>query len=569
MFKICKEKYTKMSDQKVDNELNLARDITTEQLEKTMDLKVGFDENERKWQLIIRYEGSLAKVRQLSDFVVELLGGYAIITIREDLINVVSQLEEVIYIEKPKRLNFQIENGIRISCINPVKRTPFNLSGEGVILGIADSGIDYTHEVFIDELGDTKILELWDQTTDKIYTREDINNALKSAENQRLNIIDSRDVSGHGTAVASIASSVAPKSDIIAVKLGNPVRDSFPRTSELMMGIDYLVRRAMYYGRPMAVNVSIGNNYGSHDGTSLLATYIDTVADMGKLVFAVGTGNEGASATHTSGELVGDTAQTVEFSVGNYEQSFNIQLWKAYVDMFGIAIKAPSGASSGVLSPTLGTSRYRLENTDVFVYFGEPSPYSPYQEIYIEFIPVDNYISSGTWEITLSPMRIVDGRYDMWLPAESTSSDTGFLTPTPETTLTVPSTASSVISVGAYNGYTDVFADFSGRGYTRVIGAVKPDIVAPGVNIVAASPNYSLKTNEYVEQTGTSFATPFVTGSAALMMEWGIIRGNDPYLYGQKVKAYMIKGARQLPGFDVFPNPQMGYGALCLRDSFG
>ena len=557
-----------MPDQKVENALNLARNISAKELEKTTDLQIGYDKNERKWELIIRYEGSLAKVRQLSDSVTELLGGYAVITIAEDLINVVSDLQEVIYVEKPKRLNFQIENGIRNSCINPVKSPPYNLSGEGVLIGIVDSGIDFTHRAFIDGLGESRILEIWDQELDRVYTKEEIDMALSTGE---LATVGGRDISGHGTAVASIAATVATSSQIVAVKLGNPKENSFPRTSELMRGIDYLVRKAMDYGRPMAINVSIGNNYGSHDGTSLLSTYIDTVASMSRLSISVGTGNEGFSATHTSGILSNtqdrERAQTVEFNVGAYERSFNIQLWKSYVDSFNIVLKSPSGASTGVVSNVAGIGEYLLENTRIYVYYGEPSPYSQYQEIYLEFIPVDNYIQAGTWQIDLSPVRIVDGRYDMWLPVESTSKDTAFLEPTPDTTLTVPSTSSAVVSVGAYDAYTDGYADFSGRGYTRVIGQVKPDIVAPGVNIVAAEANYSLDNNNYVERTGTSFATPFATGSAALMMEWGIVKGNDMYMYGEKIKAYLQKGARQLAGFKEYPNPQVGYGALCLRDS--
>ena len=557
-----------MPDQKVENALNLARNISAKELEKTTDLQIGYDKNERKWELIIRYEGSLAKVRQLSDSVTELLGGYAVITIAEDLINVVSDLQEVIYVEKPKRLNFQIENGIRNSCINPVKSSPYNLSGEGVLIGIVDSGIDFTHRAFIDGLGESRILEIWDQELDRVYTKEEIDMALSTGE---LATVGGRDISGHGTAVASIAATVATNSQIVAVKLGNPKENSFPRTSELMRGIDYLVRKAMDYGRPMAINVSIGNNYGSHDGTSLLSTYIDTVASMSRLSISVGTGNEGFSATHTSGILSNtqdrERAQTVEFNVGAYERSFNIQLWKSYVDSFNIVLKSPSGASTGVVSNVAGIGEYLLENTRIYVYYGEPSPYSQYQEIYLEFIPVDNYIQAGTWQIDLSPVRIVDGRYDMWLPVESTSKDTAFLEPTPDTTLTVPSTSSAVVSVGAYDAYTDGYADFSGRGYTRVIGQVKPDIVTPGVNIVAAEANYSLDNNNYVERTGTSFATPFATGSAALMMEWGIVKGNDMYMYGEKIKAYLQKGARQLAGFKEYPNPQVGYGALCLRDS--
>ena len=150
----------------------------------------------------------------------------------------------------------------------------------------------------------------------------------------------------------------------------------------------------------------------------------------------------------------------------------------------------------------------------------------------------------------------------MWLPSQRTSLDTRFLKPSVSTTLTVPSTSSRVITVGAYDAYNFSYADFSGRGYTRATNMIKPDIVAPGVNIQCIAPGDIL-----VERTGTSFATPFVAGGAALMVEWGIVRGNDPYLYGEKVKAYMIRGAKRLPGYNEYPNPQLGWGALCVADS--
>ena len=151
----------------------------------------------------------------------------------------------------------------------------------------------------------------------------------------------------------------------------------------------------------------------------------------------------------------------------------------------------------------------------------------------------------------------------MWLPSESVlNQGTGFLFPTDSTTLTIPSTASRAISVGAYNALTFSYADFSGRGFTRITNLVKPDLVAPGVNVTSVAAG-----GGYAQFTGTSFATPFVTGSAALLMEWGIVRGNDPYLYGEKVKAYLRRGAKKLPGFTEYPNNQVGYGALCAEQS--
>lgn len=116
--------------------------------------------------------------------------------------------------------------------------------------------------------------------------------------------------------------------------------------------------------------------------------------------------------------------------------------------------------------------------------------------------------------------------------------------------------------MGAYDSRLLTYAPFSGRGYTRDNNQVKPDLVAPGVDIMTTAVN-----GGYVRVTGTSFAAPFVTGAAAMLMQWGIVEGNDPYLYGQKVKAYLRKGAVHLPNFEEWPNPTVGYGTLCVKNS--
>lgn len=171
-------------------------------------------------------------------------------------------------------------------------------------------------------------------------------------------------------------------------------------------------------------------------------------------------------------------------------------------------------------------------------------------------------MTTGIWQILLDAGRVVDGNYEMWLPSENAlNAGTGFRYPVPQTTLTIPSTASRVISVGAYDARTFTYADFSGRG-TVLLSGIKPDIAAPGVGVITVAAG-----GGYAPVTGTSFATPFVSGGAALLMEWGIVRGNDPYLYGEKVKAYLRRGARQLPGYEQWPNNQLGYGALCVGDS--
>ncbi len=368
---------------------------------------------------------------------------------------------------------------------------------------------------------------------------------------------------GNGRASQGRNRGVAFGSELLVVKLGTPRTDSFPRTTELMQGLDYVLRKAEELRRPVAVNISFGNNYGSHDGTSLLETYLSAAADNWKASVIIGTGNEGAARIHTSGSLGERAEEQVEFAVSPYEVTLNLQIWKSYTDEFAIRIRHPNGRSVETIRKQQGAQRFTLGDTELLVYYGEPSPYSPYQEIYLDFLPVRDYIDSGIWSVELVPERIVTGRFDMWLPSGGVLNPaTGFLYPTEETTLTIPSTASRAISVGAYDAYYDQPAAFSGRGYTRTTNLVKPDISAPGVNIESSAPG-----GGYTVRSGTSMATPFVTGGAALLMEWGIVRGNDPYLYGEKMRAYLIRGARQLPALRQYPNPQLGWGVLCVSES--
>ncbi len=563
----------------MENLLNLSLDATEAERTKSPALGEGYDREDRRWELIVKYNGDLelieAALPEITAF--PLLGGYAVLSVPESLIESLAGFSQIEYIEKPKRLFFSVNKARSDSCITQVQSGGggLSLSGRGVITAVIDSGIDYFHRDFRDREGNSRILELWDQDHGMVYGREQINEALRAGSRQAaLQAVPSRDLSGHGTAVAGIAAGsglegdgtyrgVAYESDLLIVKLGAPKPDSFPRTTELMRALDFVVRRAVSYQKPVAVNLSFGNTYGSHDGTSLLETYLDAAAEIGRTVIAAGSGNEGSSRGHTSGILKNGESRIIELSVDEYERGFGVQLWKLYVDDFFVEIISPSGRSSGPVSPILGSQRLAFAGTTVLLYYGEPSPYSTAQEIYFDFIPSDTYVESGIWKFHLIPQRIVDGSFDFWLPSESVlNRSTRFLLPTPDTTLTIPSTSSRVLTVGAYDDATQSYADFSGRGYTRLGHMVKPDLVAPGVNIVTSRAG-----GGYAAVTGTSFATPFVTGSAALMMQWGIVDGNDPYLYGEKVKAYLRRGARPLPGFTEYPNPQVGDGALCVRDS--
>ena len=609
-----------MANQKAENLLNLALETPLQTRMQSGNLNVGYSLQERTWEFIVKYNGTLADIVEAYPAVTaeELIAGYGILTVPETLVEQVLTRPEIEYVEIPKKLYFADFQAKTASCILEVTEGYPNLSGAGVAVAVIDSGIDYTLPHFRNADGSTRILALWDQTLEpsdrypppeefaqgRLFTEADINENLgvgnvnslgnygqqnnsQTVQAEESNVQGesggrlSEDTSGHGTAVAGLAASslvsaqnyegVAPESSLIIVKLGNRDRESFPRTTELMRALTFVARFAAERSLPVAMNLSFGNSYGSHDGGSILERFIDNVSEIGRSVICVGTGNEGASGGHFSGLVQERQALNVEVIVASYEAALNLQIWKNYVDRYEVILTAPNGERLIIQEELLGRIEAELGNTQLLVYVGEPKPYTTNQEIYVDFVPLGDYVDSGVWTVTLEPVQIQNGYVYMYLPSSAArSSGTRFASSTPEVTLTIPSTASRAIAVGAYNSVYDAYADFSGRGYPgqnvsageREIGSVRPTIAAPGVSLQVITPG---GTYQYV--SGTSFSTPIVTGSAALMMEWGIVRGQDIFLYGEKVKAGMIRGARRLPGILSWPNELYGWGALCLEDS--
>lgn len=580
----------------------MAIGIQEEEREKSLDLNVGYSRLFDEWELIVRFTGSLEEIKnELNISIEELLGGYAIIRIPQYLIGRLSDYSQIDYIEKPKSLVLEQMEGIGSSCVNRVRLPDYNLTGKGTLVACLDSGVDFYHPDFRNADGTTRIAVMWDQTTPgnppegyttgSVYTTEDINAAIEAREagnsgqendqgqpDRGRDIVPEFDATGHGTAVLGIMAGngrgsnrgivgVAPEAEIIVVKLGNPDGRGFPRTTQLMLAIDFAVRYAMGTGKPLAINISFGNNYGAHNGDSILERYMDTVSNLYKMSIVTGTGNDGITARHTAGNLSGGQRETVEIYVADYMNSFNLQIWKHYLDDFDIFIESPANRQIGPLSSYSRVQNYVLPEDMISVYYSEPTPYNPEQEIYISWIPRGDYVTPGIWKIYLQPRRIIAGDYNMWLPvAGSTSSEVSFVRPNIFNTLVVPSTARYVISVAAYDSRNDTYAGFSGRGpnleqeLPQAVG--KPDLAAPGVAI-----NTSRSGGGYGEFSGTSFAAPFVTGAAALLMQYGIVDGKDPYLYGEKIRAALIRGARKLPFQESQPSPLVGWGALCVSDS--
>lgn len=566
-----------MANQKLEDQLSLALDTPAQMREKSDNLDTGYAPSENTWELIVKYNGNLDRLTG-GIRVEPLIAGYAIVTIPENLIGAFSRMEEIEFIEKPKKLYPQVTAGLGASCFYPLLQPVSGkaLSGQGVYMAILDSGIDYTDPMFRYADGTTKIAWLWDQGkradaekgekppqgffTGVEYSRKMLNANLQK-NSERL----TTDVTGHGTNVAKIAVQGAPESELIVVKL-DTARGTYPSTVSLLRAFTYVAKKAQAENMPVAINLSYGNTYGAHDGSSLLERFIDNITEVGRNVICIGAGNEGASAGHFAGKLSENEIQRISFAMGTYERSFSLQLWKWYADRMDISILSPAGEQYLIRNQNAGGEAQQavMEQTQLLIFSGRPQPYRKREEVYIDFIPVETYLNTGIWTIEITPRRIVNGELRLYMPsAVVRSENTRFLLPSPAQTLTIPSTAQKVITVGAYNAYVRSYAAFSGRGDADSDRAEnnKPDLTAPGVNIRIGEGEGGAVVS------GTSYATPFVTAAAALLMEYGIVQGNDPFLYGEKVKAYLHAGARQLPGYDIWPNDQGGWGALCVSES--
>lgn len=541
-------------NEKLDNQLNLALSASDTELDATYDLWTGYNESDGIWELIVKYTGDISSVAQAVNASYEtLLGGYAIVRIEGSLIGVFSSYPEIIYIEKPRRLRFS-DIGSGELCDGSALMPNPGLDGEGVIVVVLDSGIDILHKEFLDERGKSRVIEYFNQIDNVIYSNEKIN-ALVESNSIPTNMTD---ISGHGTAVASIMAGssigIASKADIIVVKLGS---DDYFTTASLMRGINYSVECAIRNRKPIVINISIGNSYGAHNGGSLLESYIDEISGMWKTCVVVGTGNEGTKRGHYKGNM--NNGAVVELVVGDYETNISFQLWKNYGDIADLYITLPDGSVMGPYDGNEQIIKKQYQNMKIYILIASPTPYNSIQEIYVEIVANSQYIQAGIWQVTFAQKKIISGEYHMWLTTGMLNSEaTGFVNAMPENTLTIPSTSKKAISVGAYDEYNLKFADFSGRGNTTFSINNKPDFLAPGVDVIAASSG-----GGYVRKTGTSFAAPYVSGIAARLMQWGIVLQNDEYMYGEKVKARMVSSTVALAG-EKRPSAKQGFGIICI-----
>ncbi len=483
------------------------------------------------------------------------------------------------------------ENLEKSGIMQLLEHSVLRLRGEGVIVGIIDTGIDYTNDCFRNTDGTTRILEIWDQTDQSgrlpagigygsVYNQEEINQALQSAD--PFAVVPSRDESGHGTQVASIAAGsvddsrgwtgAAPMADLAVVKL-KPAKKRLMRyymvrpdaqayqENDIMMGVRYLNELAFREKKPLVLCIALGSNRGGHEGTTPLSATLNAVgARSGRCVVIAG-GNEANQGHHFYGNLrEGLPYEEVELRVAEGEYGLAMELWSSTPDLLDISIVSPAGEEIPRMGASLGTRQYDFlfEDTVVYVDFQALDPNSGEELILIRmFAP-----SPGIWKLKVYGTSVIHGIYNIWLPVKGFISEgTVFPNSNPDITLTSPANADTPIAVAGYQVQNDSIYIASSRGYTRR-GRIKPDIAAPGVEVCGFEQG-----NRISCLTGTSAAAAIAAGAAALLLEWGIVRNNRPSMGTFEIKQLMIRGARRNPK-DLYPNRSWGYGALDLYSSF-
>lgn len=509
--------------------------------------------------IIFRFQGDFQSITDSIDIKsVELLNGFAVATASPDQIRRLSKLSQILYIDLTRQLEYEqaVSPSSRTQACFPVFDPAGTiLKGDGILVGIIDSGIDFYHPAFLRANGDSSIITYWDQnnsgTPPEPYGfgnelgQHQINSLIRTMRKHLP-----PDPDGHGTAVTSIITALSPDTDIIGVA-------AQPDTASFLCAIDYAVRYARSASKPLVLNLSYGNNYGAHDGSSLVEQYLDLLPASDKITVVTGTGNEGGSGRHANIDARKNRKMQILVSPGI--QTFNLQLWSEFSTPYRFHIRSPYGAfSEDIVSTSHGSFRaFTLSGTDIRIQIGLPSPYSTKQEIFLQFEGGDRL--SGNWDFVFYPVLSSDFHIDAWLPvAASTSSSLMFESPDTELTLTIPSTAATVITVGAYDNRRQTIAPFSGQGAAAI---QKPDLVAPGVDILVANSG-----GGYRILSGTSFAVPFVSAACANLMQWGITDQNDSFLFASRLKAYLRRGAIPLIGTEI-PNPQSGWGRLCADNS--
>lgn len=544
------------------------------------------------FDLIIEYNTNPQVLNIFEDATVHIMNDYyAVLHISVDQFNELAV--RVLYSQLPILFGLTDEASLDASRVFSIRSSQaFNLRGDGVIIAIIDTGIDYTNPIFRKPDGTTKIISIWDQSIHTgpspedanfgtIYTSEQINQALMAED--PFSIVPSVDNSGHGTMLAGIAAGndveeenffgVAPNADLLVVKLRQAkqtLRTFFmiPDTSicfqenHVMWALQYCRDVSRQLNRPIVVCLGIGSSQGGHTGRSPISITSNLIADLPNTGFVVAAGNEGNLARHYYGAIDPDIgSNTMELNVGENDSNFTIELWGDPPGIYSIDLLSPAGEYIPRIPPGLRVNRvisFIFEKTVVSINYQLIESQTGDQLILMRF----ENASPGIWRFNVYGHGDMASGFHMWLPmGDFISRETYFIQPNIYTTILSPGSALIPITVTTYNPVNNNLYVNSSRGYTRD-NIIKPEIAAPGVNYIAPTLNQTFE-----PATGTSVSAAHTAGVVALILEWGTVRGNNPGMDTSVIKNYIIRGARRRQSI-VYPNRDWGYGILDILDVF-
>lgn len=460
-----------------------------------------------------------------------------------------------------------------------IRRQPYlDLYGQGVIVGVVDTGIDFSHEAFRNADGTTRIHSIWDQTIreggpsqfdyGRVFSEEQINAALR--EEQPASYLQTRDDIGHGTFLAGVAagneilqkefSGVAPLSQLVIVKCKqakNSYREYYRvpsdvpcyQENDIMAGIMYILQVAYALGKPVAICLGMGSNLGNHDGASPLCNLID-INNMAGASIVVAGGNEGSAGHHYE---ITRKEEEILIDVQKASLGFVCELWWQTPGSVSFDVISPGGSSLGQIRAEDGLQRekrFPIENTKLEIRTGRLQGQTRDQVVVFRFEDT----KPGVWKILVTT-RQENPRYHMWLPiSQFLEGETTFTRPNPDTTICEPANARYAITLSAYNPVNGALYARASRGFTPN-DIIKPDVTAPGVEIFGPYPR-----EQYGTMTGTSVAAAVTTGIAALFLQQFAAADLSTNI----VPELLIRGAT--PRGEEYPSPEWGYGIV---DAYG
>lgn len=456
------------------------------------------------------------------------------------------------------------------------------LDGKDIVIGIVDTGIDILNEEFLNEYGRTRIKYAWNQSVNSssgdsyagefpfgtYYTEEQLNRFVEEGNS----VLRGED--NHGNFLASIAAGrnngIAVNSDLVVVKLKKAkenlkelygVRQGEAYSeADIMLAIAYILQCSYRLRKTVSILIGFGTNSGSHTGSAALEAYINNIGILRGVCVSVAGGNEGSAGHHTDGDIEDNEQAVIEINVPE-KTAFTLEIWGKAPGVYAIGMDIAGGEiidripprfdRSQIIKPIFGGGTIYV---DYFLVEGQAGD----ELILVRFFDTPR----GLYRITLTATGTVEKQYRAWLPVSSfVPEGLVFTNPVTWGTVTVPGTAVTPIVSGAYN-YSDGSIYVNGsRGYTAN-SVVKPDIAAPGVNITGAGP-YGTK----VTGSGSSISAACAVGAAALMQQWSRDRGLSPYINGNQIRQYLIRGADR-ENSRRYPDRYYGFGTLNLRKTF-